>query len=342
METTARMISSPVIRFSGIGDDVRSLKLPFRQQGNFQVCFSAPRDNTGILSSQFSDSGHMQYYQPPITRSEKKQKEKVKVMETEKKKMKLIKRLRKDLNFFSQTVESQGLGSQLMGEVKGKMMSEATEILLAELESMRTEQKEQKRKRKEEKAKAKLMKSKAMVSESSSSSSSSSESSDCDGDKKAIDMRSLRENAQQQQLTENEAEQGRLGETSAEAQKIVSTTTSSFNLPEFSSINSESVSNTKIEICMGGKCKKLGAPMLMEEFERKIGTEGSVVGCKCMGKCKSAPNVRVSEIQEESVKCSLQTPTNPLYIGVGLEDVGVIVANLLGKNWNDNSLLAAA
>ncbi|WCJ22606.1 Diacylglycerol O-acyltransferase 3 [Euphorbia peplus] len=338
METAGRIISSSssahALRFSGIGHT------PSRRLGSFRVSFGG-----------FSDSGHVKYYQTPVIRSGMKEKEKVKVVETEgkmkkmKMNMKLIKRLSKDLNLFNETVERQELGSRLM-------MSEATEVLLAELENLRTEQKEQKRKRKEEQAK--LMKSKArMKSESSSSesSSSSSESSDSeDGGNPAIDMRILRSN-------NNEAEQGRLGETRTEEtrtelltehREIVSTTTSSFdNLQQLRSTSMESVSNTKIEICMGGKCKKLGAPMLMEEFEKEIGTEGSVVGCKCMGKCKSAPNVRVcndslSEVPE-SVKCSVQTPTNPLYIGVGLEDVAVIVANLLSQqNWDDSCLLAAS
>lgn len=103
-------------------------------------------------------------------------------------------------------------------------------------------------------------------------------------------------------------------------------------------------SNRKIEICMGGKCKKFGAVALLEEFEREVGNEGTVVGCKCMEKCRNGPNVTVfnctSGIQDNSTASSAKPQTNPLCIGVDLTDVGVIVANLLGKDMNDNCLMA--
>uniref|UniRef100_A0A803M5C9 Uncharacterized protein n=1 Tax=Chenopodium quinoa TaxID=63459 RepID=A0A803M5C9_CHEQI len=95
----------------------------------------------------------------------------------------------------------------------------------------------------------------------------------------------------------------------------------------------------KIEVCMGGKCKKLGAPALMEEFQRAVGSEGVVEGCKCMGKCKSAPNVRLQNgnVGADSVKTS-----NPLYIGVGLEDVELIVANYFEEEAKDQLRFAVA
>ncbi|XP_006654021.1 diacylglycerol O-acyltransferase 3 [Oryza brachyantha] len=80
----------------------------------------------------------------------------------------------------------------------------------------------------------------------------------------------------------------------------------------------------RIEVCMGGKCKKSGSLAVLQEFEKNVGTEGAVVGCKCLGKCGLGPNVRVQS--EGSVK------KNPLFIGVGLEDVGTIVAGLSGDD----------
>ncbi|MGV7468050.1 hypothetical protein PJI21_29140, partial [Mycobacterium kansasii] len=36
-------------------------------------------------------------------------------------------------------------------------------------------------------------------------------------------------------------------------------------------------STRKIEVCMGGKCKKSGSALLLEEFQKAVGSEGSVV-----------------------------------------------------------------
>ncbi|KAM0954598.1 putative diacylglycerol O-acyltransferase [Dioscorea sansibarensis] len=93
-----------------------------------------------------------------------------------------------------------------------------------------------------------------------------------------------------------------------------------------------------IEVCMGGKCKKSGALKVMEEFEKKVGIEGAVVGCKCMGKCRDGPNVRL--VSHSNKEDDLVRPvTNPLCLGVGLEDVDTIVTNFLVEK--DMNLLAA-
>lgn len=89
----------------------------------------------------------------------------------------------------------------------------------------------------------------------------------------------------------------------------------------------------RIEVCMGGKCKKSGSLTVLQEFEKQVGTGGAVVGCKCLGKCGVGPNVRLrSEVPEEG---SLQNKST-LCIGVGLEDVGTIVAGFFG---DDSDLL---
>lgn len=99
---------------------------------------------------------------------------------------------------------------------------------------------------------------------------------------------------------------------------------------QVNSISSIAVAETsttnRIEVCMGGKCKKSGALALLQEFEKTVGTGGAVVGCKCLGKCGLGPNVRLrSEVSAEG-----SSKRNPLCIGVGLEDVGTIVAGLFG------------
>ncbi|KAJ1261522.1 hypothetical protein BS78_09G036200 [Paspalum vaginatum] len=84
----------------------------------------------------------------------------------------------------------------------------------------------------------------------------------------------------------------------------------------------------RIEVCMGGKCKKAGALALLQELEKAVGTGGAVAGCKCLGKCGLGPNVRLrSGLGAEG---SASAKGNPLCIGVGLEDVGTIVAGLFG------------
>jgi hypothetical protein len=88
----------------------------------------------------------------------------------------------------------------------------------------------------------------------------------------------------------------------------------------------ETSTTNRIEVCMGGKCKKSGALALLQEFEKTVGTGGAVVGCKCLGKCGLGPNVRLrSEVSADG-----PAKRNPLCIGVGLEDVGTIVAGLFG------------
>ncbi|KAH7676283.1 Diacylglycerol O-acyltransferase protein [Dioscorea alata] len=93
-----------------------------------------------------------------------------------------------------------------------------------------------------------------------------------------------------------------------------------------------------IEVCMGGKCKKSGALEVKEKFEKKVSIEGAVVGCKCMGKCRDGPNARLVNLSNK--EDDLVRPlTNPLCLGVGLEDVKSIVSNFLGEK--DANLLAA-
>lgn len=104
------------------------------------------------------------------------------------------------------------------------------------------------------------------------------------------------------------------------------------------------LSAKKVEVCMGGKCKKSGAASLLDEFQRVLGAEASIVGCKCMGKCRDGPNVRIlnySGVQAECLDDSVRVPSNPLCMGVGFEDVGLIVANFLGEKHKDRGLAAA-
>ncbi|QHO23121.1 hypothetical protein HN873_038855 [Arachis hypogaea] len=105
-------------------------------------------------------------------------------------------------------------------------------------------------------------------------------------------------------------------------------------------IITESIPQKRIEVCMGNKCKKSGSIALLQEFERVVGAEGgaaaAIVGCKCMGKCKSAPNVRIQNSTADKIaegfNDSVKVPANPLFVGVALEDVETIVARFLREN----------
>lgn len=238
----------------------------------------APRrvtDSISGLSRGFTDNGNLRYYYASPRCGAGKEKA------ATKKKLKLLKRLSKDLPVLSAALFGADPESALSGQVKDKMIAEASEVLLKRLEEMRAEEK---RKKKEEKARRKGMRECELSSESSGS--------DCG---EVVELRRVRGEAGMEMSVEKEEEEEGSG---------------------------DGVSK-RIEVCMGNKCRKSGGAALMEEFERVMGVEGAVVGCKCMGKCRDGPNVKVVEGGGGR---------NPLCIGVGLEDVGLIVANLLGED----------
>ncbi|KAL5981686.1 hypothetical protein ACLOJK_015749 [Asimina triloba] len=331
----------------------RSCKLSV---ANFAQGSTAPSRN-GRFSRvcMFSDDGHSRYYASaiisPTCGGKKKEKEKCSEAKEIKKRMKLIKGLSKDLSAFSgmgfgiETVEG------LTGEVKGKMISEAAEVLLAQLQLLRAEEKELKRKKKEEKVARKAMACKKDMVDSSSSSDSSD--SDCG---EVVDMNRLRIAAIPQAIEVVETEQPRAIVVAPPPTTTPQASILELKIPENAEIPSflpspcgndcssccrntngaaVSTSANKIEVCMGGKCKRSGAMELLAEFEKMVGIEGAVVGCKCMGKCREGPNVRVSNGGE-----SLATvASNPLCLGVRLDDVGTIVANFFGDK-KDAALVA--
>lgn len=180
------------------------------------------------------------------------------------------------------------------------LLQETAQGLMTYLQDLKAKHKE--------KRKLAKLKSKSQ----SSSSSSSSESSDSDG---CIDMTSLRNQAALQPLPTRVLSNSTAIETD-QTQRI------EVRVPSIP-IAIETDQTKRIEVCMGNKCKKLGAGVLLEEFERVLGGEAAVVGCKCMGKCRDGPNVRLRN--------SAAVPPAPLCVGVALEDIHVIASNLLGE-----------
>ncbi|XWS46381.1 hypothetical protein CRYUN_Cryun14cG0060900 [Craigia yunnanensis] len=365
METSG-IVYRTVSRFPAIRVDIggrfsRELNLGI---GDSRVSIR-PRNSCGRLSCQFSDPGHFQYYASSKVAgvSNKKEKEKSCEIKSVEKKLKFIKRLYKDLSMLPKMTDGEDIEIGLIGEVK-----EASDVLLAQLQQLRSEQKELKRKLKEDRAQLKVT-----LKKSESSSSSESSDSECG---EVVDMKTLRSNALKPSQ-DIEAPSGNALKRSEdmEASMVTEEATLANSLIELENSDSrpqiriqvpcsgfgseccssngfkddksnslvEVASTKKIEICTGGKCKKMGAAALLEEFERKVGAEGTVVACKCMGKCKTAPNIRVlnspSGTEERISEDSVRLGINPTCTGVGLQDVDLIVANLLVKDIDDECLM---
>ncbi|KAI6692844.1 hypothetical protein NL676_020554 [Syzygium grande] len=320
-------------RFSGAGIDAR--------RGNpigevRVVCGCKDREDRagsgasrGALRCGFGDDGHVRYYggRPRFGRDEEGRKE-VGKAEIEKG----LKGLAKGENFSEfRWMERRGGGEVIEG--REKPISEAAEVLLKQLEQLKAEEKELKRKIKEQKAKLKAERKKVMMdSELSSSSSSSSESSDSECGE-VIDMGCV--------MTEVLVK-----EESNNAGSLVLPNGVLYHEATVSGPSNVAASGAvtkRIEVCMGKKCKNTGGPALLEEFKNTVGVEGAVVECKCLGKCRDGPNVRVSNSLGEDPAAeaddSVRIPGNPLLIGVSLEDVDAIVAKYLGHAWKEKLML---
>lgn len=317
----------------------------------------------------FRDEGHLQYYfsrcVAALQTNNLKNDKKLKA--SNKKAVKLLKSLSKDLPLLSSHDDS---------------ISEAARVLMTRLEQLETEEKELKKKRKAEKAKIKASRMRKMVDSESSSSSSESSDSDCE---ELVDMSRFRNNSvtvtvakplpvQLQEPTPTQATSishdsnftavvnGFTNNDLAASQVKAScvgvgvgeptrSTTGCSKVASGSSVISglsvtQGTSARRIEVCMGNKCKKSGGEALLQEFAKVVdGVQGGaidVVGCKCMGKCRDGPNVRVCNSVGKGLDDSVRIPANPLCIGVGLEDVGAIVTNFLAEDGNNLGLVPAS
>ncbi|KAL7102836.1 hypothetical protein ACP275_08G143100 [Erythranthe tilingii] len=336
-----------------------------------------------ILSSGFCDQGHLQYYynscnvgptSSSSSRMSVKQEKEKSPKKMKKKQLKLLKGLSRDLSNFSQI--GFGLDSDgLIDQVKGKTLSEAAELLLVELQKIKANKKELKRKAKEEKARLKASQIKnnfgdCEMSSSSSSSESSSSDSECG---EIVNMKTLKSAQSKQDSPQQVIEEPTptptptpitqtvtplatpleplLEAVVAEANGISVEERGSSSVVSVEERQSSSViaaSSKKIEVCLGGKCKKSGGAALLEKFQSAVGIEGAVTGCKCMGKCREGPVVKVcgagvADNNYSAVKvAAAAAAANSLCIGVGLEDVDMIVANLLGQSANHLGLVGAS
>ncbi|KAL7142632.1 hypothetical protein ABFS83_08G137000 [Erythranthe nasuta] len=326
-----------------------------------------------ILSSGFCDQGHLQYYynscnvgptssSSSSSRMSVKQEKEKSAKKMKKKQLKLLKGLSRDLSNFSQI--GFGLDSDgLIDQVKGKTLSEAAELLMVELQKIKANKKELKRKAKEEKARLKASQIKnnfvdCEMSSSSSSSESSSSDSECG---EVVNMKTLKSAQSKQQVIEEPTPTSitqtvtpiatplvtPLEAVVAEANGVSVEERESSSVVSVEERERSSVlaaSSKKIEVCLGGKCKKSGGAALLEKFQSVVGIEGAVTGCKCMGKCREGPVVKVcgAGVADNNSAVKVAAAANSLCIGVGLEDVDMIVANLLGQSANHLGLVGAS
>ncbi|XP_030539822.2 diacylglycerol O-acyltransferase 3 isoform X1 [Rhodamnia argentea] len=327
--------------FSGAGIDSRRAN-PI---GEIRVCsgkdregYARSRVSRGVLRSEFGDDGHVKYYGGKPRFGLNKEGRKEGGNAEIKKKLKMSKGLTKEEDFseFYWMERRGGGGSGGDGEViegQEKPISEAAEVLLKQLEQLKAEEKGLKRKIKEQKAKLKAERKKVMMDSESSSSSCSSESSDSECGE-VIDMGRLRTEV----LAKEEGNNA--GNLALPNGVLYREATTGFP----SDVAANGAVTKRIEVCMGKKCKNSGGPALLEEFKNLVGVEGAVVECKCLGKCRDGPNVRVSnslgENQAPEADDSVRIPANPLLIGVSLEDVNAIVTKYLGKDENLESNVA--
>ncbi|KAG9459970.1 hypothetical protein H6P81_004478 [Aristolochia fimbriata] len=364
------------------------------RRGSFRVAASVGSELYAGLagSSAFADEGHVRYYGSPVLCGGKKEK-KEKESKAIKKKLKLLKGLSKDLSACSGIGFGLEEGAGMVGEVKGKLIAEAAEVLMSQLQQVRAQEKEMKKKKKAEKAALKAARMKATMADAHTSSSESSDN-DCGP---VVDMSRLRSTESHTETRVCEVEAGEtlaetrvceaeniplkakvdqleamlridppveesqvdqfleadvLAEAKIDLSPVIGDQDSApvLKVPPSQGIcgrkNESSpetspccgnkamvgTSTDRIEVCMGGKCKKSGAPLLLEEFEKKMGATVEVVGCKCMGKCRNGPNVRVMNQNNLQVEDSVKLPVaNPLCLGVSLEDVDMILANFFGQ-----------
>ncbi|XP_050219880.1 diacylglycerol O-acyltransferase 3 [Mercurialis annua] len=335
-----------------------------RNGNNHRFVVDSSSYSAAAAALEFRDNGHLQYYYVKcggggggsgVISNNKKSKEKLSIKKTSK----LIKSLSKDLTLFSHNSDHNGL----LDHNQATLLQETAQGLMNQLQELRAKEKELKMQKKQAKL---ASRNRVKMDSESSSESSSSSSESSNSDREVINMRHLRNGAVPvaeptlpeiiHQLTHQHVENppstsdghlrnGAVSVADPMLPEIIHQLTHQHvdNPASTSESHLTSVccgagtggggsSTKRIEVCMGGKCKKSGGAALLEEFQRVLGVEGAaVVGCKCMGKCRDGPNVRVASLEDTIAP-------KPLCIGVGLEDIDVIVAKFFGEDHNTLAL----
>jgi sRNA-binding protein/(2Fe-2S) ferredoxin len=286
----------------------------------------------------FSDQSHLQYYgglvKPYCGKKNKFEKLKLKHLSglSDKKKVNLLELLPRDLYALPTTPAD--ANASLTEQVRGQILTDAVNVLMRQFEQAKAERKERKRQLKAQKKALKLAekqrKNKGCCEDSSSSST--------DSESEAVDMtqqvgRIL--DAPQQSSSVLIASPPNVAEVNGHEKALhVEFTEASDRLGLNSGVGiTVQEANSVIKVCMGGKCKKSGSEVLLGAFEERIsksgmGCEVEAVGCKCMGKCRNAPVVRVQTEEEEG----FHGGKGAVHMGVDIEDVNLIIGQHFGLN----------
>ncbi|CAM8998318.1 unnamed protein product [Rhodiola kirilowii] len=252
-----------------------------------------------------------------------------------KEKRKLVKGLEKDLAMFAALGFGIESGSRLARQVQGSMMTEAAEVLLRQLQCLREAEEEAKRRRRKQEKKAMIRMMEDLGIKASTDSGDDEKSTDFNSSWKEeylsrsavggnssageavgqVLLQSLDHDTEVNHVQEEEEEVAQLLITAASPSQQNSTT-----------FRRNKSGTKKVEICMGGKCKKFGASQVLDKFQSLAAEEEdmNVVGCsKCMGKCKEGPNVRLS---------SVSTAATAICSGVQIGDVDALMTSFLDIN----------
>lgn len=318
-----------------------------------RVSLSSSRQTPSRIA--FSDGSHLQYYgglvQPYCGKKNKLEKLKSKHLSllneglfSDKRQKNLLESPLKDLSVLSSTPAD--ANASLTEEVRGQILSDAVNVLMRQLEQAKAGRKERKQQLKAQKKALKLAekqrKIKGRREDSSSSSSSSSSDSEGDSEGEVVDMTLLRSTQQIDRILEApEQNPSVLIESSPNVAEVngdkkalhveFAEATDRMGLNSGAGIPVQEA-NSMIKVCMGGKCKKFGSEMLLETIEERISKSGmacevEAVGCKCMGKCRNAPNIRVQTEED-----GFHGAKGVVHTGVDIGDVGLILAQHFGLN----------
>lgn len=253
---------------------------------------------------------------------------------SEKKRMKLLQFLSKDLSVLTTTIPEDADVS-LTDQVRAEILSDAVSALMRQLEQAKAERKERKRQLKAQKKALKL-------AEKQRKNKGCCEDSSFDHGREVLDMALLHPTEQigriletpepnQSVLVENPPNVAEVNEDEKALHVEFAEASDRLGLNSAVGIPVEEAKSV-IKVCMGGKCKKSGSEMMLEAFEEIIsksgmGCEVEAVGCKCMGKCRNAPNIRVQTEED-----GFHGGKGVVHMGVDIGDVDLILAQHFGFN----------
>eukprot|EP00270_Netrium_digitus_P020238 TRINITY_DN826_c0_g2_i4.p1 TRINITY_DN826_c0_g2~~TRINITY_DN826_c0_g2_i4.p1 ORF type:complete len:408 (+),score=56.71 TRINITY_DN826_c0_g2_i4:78-1226(+) len=297
-------------------------------------CETFGRKSTSFVGPgvSFSDNSHVDFY--ASVRCGKK--EKLKQREGRQQMLERCEALATQMTAIAEPVPEDGVDSAEVGDSNLEMMNMLRQTLKC-MEEMKAEMK------------AMRKKVKGMDSSSSSSSSSSSESSSSDSEvemltfQRASRRMQMKKKSHGQRKDEVSNIEGCVQSATLVADPTVEILEKSFQAPPATpttadlppsnppaptdinpsaqATNPTEAATASVEVCSGGKCKRNGAQEILDALQQRLPASSGVTVsfAKCMGKCRSAANVRVR-----------REDTNPTIAGfLTPEDVPALLQNML-------------